>query len=199
VSNVPVQQIGLRFERFGVRIPAEAIHFFLLLNTHTGSGSHPASNQWAFSTGNKRSFLGVKRSERKANHWSLSSAEVKYEWKYTCIAPTCPHGVYSDNLVFYVCKLYSTFNYNFNQSYCKQQNGNYTEMAYFIKCSSQCSQPAYRTLKYINGLNNELGMKEMELEWGTRTYWMSLFCDSHSSLALIFSELKIYYYEVNHT
>jgi len=59
--------MGLRFERFGVRIPAEAIHFFfLLLNAHIGSGAHPASNQWVFSTGTKRSFLGVKRSGRKA-------------------------------------------------------------------------------------------------------------------------------------
>lgn len=63
-----------------------------------------------------------------------------------------------------------TFNYNFKRSYCKQQNGNYTKMAYFIKCSTHFSQPAYRTLKYINGFNNELGIKETELEWGTPTY-----------------------------
>ena len=132
VSNGPVQQMGLWNKRFEVRIPAEAIHFFPPLNAHAGSGAHPASTQWAFSTGTKRSFLGVKRSGRKADHWPLSSAEVKYVWNYTCNAPTCPHGVYRDNLVFYMCKIYSNFNYNSNHSHCKQQNGNYTKMAYFI-------------------------------------------------------------------
>jgi len=73
--------------------------------------------------------------------------------------PTYHYGVYSDNLVFYMCKIYSNFNYNFNQSYCKQQNGNSTKTAHFIKCRSHGSQPAYRTLKYTNRINNELGIK----------------------------------------
>jgi hypothetical protein len=78
--------------------------FFRLLNAHTGSGAHPASNQWSFSTGTKLSCLGVKRSGRKADHWPLSSAEVKYEWNYTCTAPTCPHGVHSDTWYFTCAK-----------------------------------------------------------------------------------------------
>jgi hypothetical protein len=131
----PYSKWAYGLNRSGFESQQKQFIFFLLLNVHTGSGAHPASNQWAFSKGTKRSFLGVKRSGRKTDHWPLSSAEVKYEWNYTCTAPTCPHGVYSDNSVFYVCKIYSNFNYSFNQSYCKQQNGNYTKMAYFIKCS----------------------------------------------------------------
>jgi hypothetical protein len=38
-------------------------------------------------------FLGAKRSGRKADHITPSSAEVKNEWSYTCIFPICSRGV----------------------------------------------------------------------------------------------------------
>jgi len=53
--------------------------FVCLFSVQTGSGAHPASNQWipgALSP-------GVKRPGREADHSPSSSAEMKNAWRYT--------------------------------------------------------------------------------------------------------------------
>jgi hypothetical protein len=64
-----------------------------LLSLHhrvqTGSGAHPAS----YPMGTRALSLGVKRSEREADHSPPSRAEVKYAWGYASTPPIRLHGV----------------------------------------------------------------------------------------------------------
>jgi len=80
--------------RFEVRIPKQA-------NISSPRPSGPALGptkppiQWipAF-------FPGVKRPKRFVDHCSLSSAEVKNEWRYTSIPVSCLHDVDSHGFTF---------------------------------------------------------------------------------------------------
>lgn len=44
--------------------------------------------------------LGVERPGHETNHLPLSSAKVKFEWRYTSTPPTCLCGLYRDNCAF---------------------------------------------------------------------------------------------------
>jgi hypothetical protein len=73
----------------GVRLPAGAGNFSLGHSFQTGSGAHPAS----YPTDTGRSFPGVKRPGREADHSLPSSAEVKNAWSYTSTPPIHLHSV----------------------------------------------------------------------------------------------------------
>jgi hypothetical protein len=62
-----------------VRFPAWAGNFSLHHRVQNGSGAHSAS----YTMGTRRSFPGVKRLVREADHSPPSSAEIKNEWSYT--------------------------------------------------------------------------------------------------------------------
>jgi hypothetical protein len=70
-------------------VPAGAGNFSLHHRVQTGSGAHPASYRMDTSG----SYPGVKRQGRKADHSSLSSAEVINAWSFTSTQPVRAHGV----------------------------------------------------------------------------------------------------------
>jgi hypothetical protein len=72
----------------GFRVPAGAGNFPLHHRLQAGSGAHPAS--YPADTG--VSLLGIKRSEREADHSSPHSAEVT-AWSYISTPPLRLHGV----------------------------------------------------------------------------------------------------------
>jgi hypothetical protein len=78
-----VTAYGLDDLEVGVRVPAWT-EFSLLHIVHTGSGAHPASNQWV---------PGAKRQGREADHSSPASANIKKMWICTIHSPIRLHYV----------------------------------------------------------------------------------------------------------
>lgn len=81
----------LQAGRSGVRLPAGETNFYLLENSHTGSGAHPV----CYSMGTRGSFPGNK-------------AAVAWSWPLTtilCQHTSCVfHGTYRDNFTFHVLR-----------------------------------------------------------------------------------------------
>jgi hypothetical protein len=50
----------------------------------------------------------VKRPGHEADNLPKSNAEVKNEWSYTSVPPTCLHGMHKDNFAFFLNE-YGTF------------------------------------------------------------------------------------------
>jgi hypothetical protein len=79
----------------------EATEFSVPQNVQTVSEAYPVSSYsvgtWAFSA-------RVKRPEREADCSPPSNADVKNEWRYTCLhgipAFLCLHGVCRGNFIF---------------------------------------------------------------------------------------------------
>jgi hypothetical protein len=83
--------LGYGLDDRGSRVlfPEGGWEFSLHHRVQNGSGAHPAS----YTMGTRRSFLGVKRPRREADHSPPSSAEVKNELSYTFTPPIRLHGV----------------------------------------------------------------------------------------------------------
>jgi hypothetical protein len=80
---------GLRAGWSGVRDPAGAGNFSLHHRLQTASGAHPIFCP----VGIRATFLGLKRSGRKADLSPPPSVEIKNAWSYTSITPVRIHGV----------------------------------------------------------------------------------------------------------
>ena len=72
------------------------MHIFFIKNIHTVAVVHPASYSKAIA----RSFCRGKRLEREVDHSCQFNVEIKNEWSYAAILPTCLHGVEIDRFKF---------------------------------------------------------------------------------------------------